>query len=98
MRQVSIRNFNRGFYREIKDLPVTVTVNDEPKYVVGHYSVTKTGEITPVAAKTVRKEEVKLNTTYEVCSWNKAYKCVSPAISKIRNKWYCKVHEDDTGV
>lgn len=34
MRSVPIRQFQRGMYQEIKDLPVSVTRNGEPLFVV----------------------------------------------------------------
>lgn len=34
MRQISIRQFQRSFYTEIKNLPITVAKNNKPLFIV----------------------------------------------------------------
>ena len=38
MKEVTIRDFNRKFYQNIKETPVLITKNDEPVYIFMEYS------------------------------------------------------------
>ena len=91
---VSIRDFQLKAGKYLDDLPITLTRYGEPIAKV----VSVDTQPAPKGFKPKKTEFVPKSVDTpnlgQLCSWDKTFKCTSPATVKVRGKWYCSVHKD----
>ena len=101
MREISVRQFQQNFHKELKDLPFVVTKHGYP--FVRVEKMGKMNVVTPVTPNVVtnvvtmstpsgiKKEKSVQEHTGARCSY---YRCMNWAAGqdKVNGKWFCKEH------
>lgn len=79
---INVRQLLRDVTEATKTLPVVVTRYGRP--------------IFKIIAVDGKETEKPIPESLGVCSWDKAYKCTSPAVIKVGGKGFCLRHSTDS--
>jgi hypothetical protein len=106
MRYTNVKTFHKDFFKEVENLPVTITRYGKPYFIVESVEGEKEVKIPqepkvefvgePIIEEVLEEvtsppEELK---SLGTCSWDKTFKCTSPAVIKLNGKAYCGQHAE----